>query len=61
MDELEVDTLYVILNIERITTRYEDALIAILNRNDDKFKLFVPKRYVPTFADVDLECVNDPE
>jgi len=55
MSDLTVGTVYTIIQVERITTKYGPALVAELESEDDEsFKVFLPKRFAGRIEDDQL-------
>jgi hypothetical protein len=59
MDELEIGKSYLIENMERITTKYGDSIIAILDDEGDRFNVFLPKRYPTKFSNKHIAYMNE--
>ena len=59
MDELETGKSYLIECIERVTTKFGDALLTTLDDEDERFKVFLPKRFNTKLTDEDLEYMNN--
>ena len=72
IEELETGKSYLIEQVERITTKYGDAIIAILQSpscscshdcwcelDPQRFKVFLPKRFLTRLSDDHLEYMNE--
>ena len=65
IEELETGKSYLIEQVEKITTKYGDALIAILQGPSDdvgsalQFKVFLPKRFLTRLSDEHIEYMNE--
>ena len=74
IEDLETGKSYLIKQVERITTKYGDAIIAILRgpvsevlssiQDDDiksapQFKVFLPKRFLSRLSDEHMEYMNE--
>ena len=59
MDELETGKSYLIECIERVTTKFGDALLTTLDDEDERFKVFLPKRFNTKLTDEYLEYMNN--
>jgi hypothetical protein len=57
--ELETNKSYRVEGVERVTTKYGDAIIATLDDGGGRFKVFLPKRYTTKFTDRCIENVNE--
>ena len=59
LGSLEPESLYPIVHIERINTRYgQSFLVAILDSTTSYVKVFVPRRNGVVVSDEDLEAIN---
>ena len=71
IEDLETGKSYLIKQVERITTKYGDAIIAILQspssthsqdcdvQSANQFKVFLPKRFLTRLSDDHLEYMNE--
>ena len=65
IEELETGKSYLIEQVEKTTTKYGDALIAILRGPSDdvgsalQFKVFLPKRFLTHLSDEHIEYMNE--
>ena len=73
IEDLEAGKSYLIEQVERITTKYGDAIIAILRgpkgpsdpvqdddvQNTPQFKVFLPKRLLSRLSDEHMEYMNE--
>ena len=72
IEELETGKSYLIEQVERITTKYGDAIIAILqgplnptqddhvtSQSTPQFKVFLPKRFITRLSDDHLKYMNE--
>ena len=58
INELDEGETYVMEHVERTTTKFGDALIATLNDEGERFKVFLPKRFNATFTGKHIKYVN---
>ena len=58
INELGVGETYVVEHLERITTKYGPSLLATLDDEGDRFKVFLPKRFNNKFTDKRIKYVN---
>ena len=56
-DELVVDETYLIENMERTQAKYGEAIITTLLYEDDRFKIYLPNRYVKILSDSDMKRI----
>ena len=58
INELSQEKTYIMEHVERTTTKFGDALIATLHEGDDRFKVFLPKRYNSKLTDKHIKYAN---
>jgi hypothetical protein len=49
---------YLVESVKRVTTKYGDAIIATLDDEGNRFKVFLPKRYTNKLSDEWIACMN---
>ena len=66
VEELETGKSYLIEQVERITTKYGDAITATLRgpvqdapQSSPQFKVFLPKRFLTRLSDEHMELMNE--
>lgn len=54
LGDLEVGMAYVIISMNRVSTRYGECLVAIVKEGEQKVKVFLPKRFGEEFTEEEL-------
>jgi hypothetical protein len=59
MDELTVGDSYLIEEAKSTTTQFGDAIVVSVSNNNDRFKVYLPKRFVMKLSGQNLESLKN--